>query len=75
LSEFDERLATPEDEAGPPDNYPNLADSIDLVVEAEDFPQGEVERFEMFLHASGEVTWRAWLPRADEPVGGYIPAS
>jgi hypothetical protein len=57
------------------DRYPALTTVIDQAFAGEDFPDGDVERFEVTLLASGEATWRVWAVRAEEPVGGYIPAA
>lgn len=35
--------------------------------------EGPVERVEVFIHASGELTYRYWPPRAEESEGGYLP--
>jgi hypothetical protein len=56
------------------DRYPSLTTVIDIALQDEDFPQGDVERFEVTLLASGEATYRVWAVRAEEPVGGYIRA-
>lgn len=53
------------------DRYPKLAAAISAAREHPDFPTEQVERFELVCHASGDVTWRAWTPRAEEPIGGY----
>lgn len=54
------------------DRYPTLDQVISAIQSWEDFPTGQVERIEVFLHASGEATWRVWTPRAEEPLGGYV---
>jgi hypothetical protein len=56
------------------DRFQSLSDAISSAREHEDFPTGQVEKFEIVCHASGEVTWRVWAPRAEEPLGGYVPA-
>jgi hypothetical protein len=68
-----DRLVTEEDELQErPDRYPDLHNVIDAVVHQDDFPQEQVDRIEIRLHASGVATWRAWLSREEEPVGGMI---
>jgi len=47
------------------DRHRSLPDAISAARGHEDFPTGPVEKFELICHASGEVTWRAWAPRAD----------
>lgn len=57
------------------DRHASVLKALQKLREQEDFPETGVERLEVYFHASGEVTWRAWEPRADEPVGGYIAPS
>lgn len=57
------------------DRYPSVDSCFAEAKQHDDFPEGDIERFELTLLASGDATWRAWPARADEPVGGYIPAS
>jgi len=38
-----------------------------------EIPDVAVERLEVVAFASGECTYRYWLPRSDEPEGGYLP--
>jgi hypothetical protein len=54
------------------DRFVDVSDAIAAVTADEDFPQGPVERIEVRCHGSGEVTWRAWTPRAEDAVGGYF---
>jgi hypothetical protein len=56
------------------DRHVSFKAAIAAIQSEEDYPEGPVERVELVCHASGEVTWRVWTPRAEEPVGGYIPA-
>jgi len=56
------------------DRYLDAATALQKIVAADDFPQGQVERIEVTMLASGECTWRVWPARAEEPVGGYIAA-
>lgn len=55
------------------DRYPDLAGVLSLIGDAEDYPEGPIEKVEIICHASGDATWRVWTPRAEEPVGGYYP--
>jgi hypothetical protein len=55
------------------DRHQTIRKAFHEAQQQEDFPDGPVERFEIVCHASGEVTWRAWTPRADEPEAGYLP--
>lgn len=54
------------------DRYRDMRDVFERVISDDDFPTGEVERLELVCHASGDVTWRVWTPRAEEPIGGYL---
>jgi hypothetical protein len=54
------------------DRYPSIRKAIHAALQDEDFPQGDVERFEVTCLASGEATYRVWAARADEPLGGYL---
>lgn len=55
------------------DRYRDATEVIREVVSSEDFPEGDVERIEISLLASGEATYRVWPARAEDPVGGYLP--
>jgi hypothetical protein len=57
------------------DRYPRLKDVIADALNHEDFPSGQIERFEVTLLPSGEGTWRVWPARALEPEGGYYKNS
>lgn len=54
--------------------YRHPAELLEEIVNADDFPRGEVSRLEVHCQASGEATWRVWEPGADEARAGYIPA-
>jgi hypothetical protein len=53
------------------DTYPDFSAALEWALSAEDFPQGEVDRFELTLLASNEATWRAWPAKAEDYVGGH----
>jgi len=53
------------------DRYASAKRAVGAVLADGEFPEGPVERIELTLLASGEVTWRAWPARAADPVGGY----
>jgi hypothetical protein len=55
------------------DRHRSAAKVLHEIQRHEDFPKGPVERIEIHILASGEVTWRVWEPRAEEPVGGLLP--
>ena len=57
------------------DRYPELDQVLSQARQHDDWPEGPVERIEITCLASGEATWRVWEPRAEDPLGGYIPAS
>jgi hypothetical protein len=59
---------------GREDRFRPLPDALEDLLQAEDFPHGQVERFELYFHASGEVSWRVWTPRAEYPDGGILVA-
>lgn len=54
------------------DRYPDPSKAVEAVLQAEDFPTGPVDRIEIRTTADGSATWRVWLPREDEPIGGFI---
>lgn len=54
------------------DRYPSAHRAIQAVINADDFPEGPVERIEVYCLASGEATWRVWEARAEEAVGGHL---
>jgi hypothetical protein len=35
-----------------------------------DWPEDDIERFEMTFLPTGKATWRVWARWAEEPVGG-----
>jgi hypothetical protein len=54
------------------DQYVDMADVVERVLNEDDVPSGPIERVEIVAHASGDATWRVWTPRAEEPIGGYL---
>ena len=54
------------------DLYRTPEQALRAVIREEDFPSDPVDRIEVHFLASGELTWRAWPARADEPIGGYL---
>lgn len=56
------------------DRYVTFETALSRLMELDDFPQGVVEHVELHCLQSGEVTWRVWEPKADEPQGGILPA-
>jgi len=54
------------------DRYPDFADVLAALQEAEDLPDGPLERVEITTLASGEATCRVWTPRAEEAIGMYL---
>jgi hypothetical protein len=56
------------------DRFPTLTRVLQALPNQEDFPEGQVQRVQIELHASGDATYRVWEPRADEPASGYIAA-
>lgn len=59
----------------PQDRFADPWEVLERLLHDDDFPRGDVERIELHFQGSGEVTWRAWEPRQDEPIGGYLPAA
>lgn len=57
------------------DRHPTFPEALRRILSEAELPDGPVERLEVFVHASGEVTYRVWEPRAEESTGGYIPAA
>jgi hypothetical protein len=43
------------------------------IIESADLPDTPIERLEVNFLASGDATYRFWLPRAEDSEGGYIP--
>ena len=54
------------------DRYPDFADVLAALQDAEDLPDGPLERVEITTLASGEATCRVWTPRAEEAIGMYL---
>ena len=57
------------------DRYPDIRSVVQEVLNAEDFPEGDVDRIEINCLGTGQATWRVWAARADEPVGGVYTNS
>lgn len=57
----------------PVDRYPNIYDLLAAIQESGNLPNVPLERLEVTALASGEAQYRYWLPRAEEPEGGYLP--
>jgi hypothetical protein len=55
------------------DRYCDARRAVSMVVADERFPEGDVERIELTLLGNGEVNWRAWPAKADEPELGHYP--
>jgi hypothetical protein len=55
------------------DRYPEIRQALRRILESAEVGTGQVERLEVFFHASGDATYRYWAPRAEESEGGYIP--
>jgi len=54
------------------DRFADVGHALTEIQEQPEFPLGAVERLEVHFQQSGEVTWRAWHPHLEDPVGGYI---
>lgn len=55
------------------DHYPELVDVFSKILEADELPEGKVERVEVYCLAGGDATYRIYPPRAEEPIIGYFP--
>lgn len=54
------------------DRYPTFSSAVQRILKEGNLPDGGIERLEVTCLASGEVAYRWWTPRADEPEGGYL---
>lgn len=54
------------------DRYPPIRKVIEYALSIEDWPEGDIELFQVSGLASGEATYRVWPAKADEPVSGYL---
>lgn len=54
------------------DRYPDFTRALRRIIQEAEIPDGPIERLEVRTLASGEVTYRVWFPRDDEPLGGYL---
>lgn len=54
------------------DRHPSFVAGMRRILQEADVPDVPIERLEVAFLASGEATYRYWLPRADEPEGGYL---
>lgn len=57
------------------EGYPPLTRILQRIVAESELADMPVYRLEVNTFANGEATYRAWAPGADEPEGGYLPAS
>lgn len=55
------------------DRYRTIHSVLAEIMDQEHIPDVGVERIEVTCLASGDATYRWWLPRADEYEGGYLP--
>lgn len=56
------------------DRYPTFGEVVRRIIGVEGIEDVPVERVEVTALASGEATYRVWMPRAEEAEGGYLPA-
>lgn len=75
MSESEERLAQDTDFDPDVDRYPDLHKATRFVLANAEMPEGQVERLEVHLHASGHVTWRVWPAKSGEALGGVAASS
>lgn len=54
------------------DRYPTFKAALSRIARESEFADTAVERLEVHCFASGEATYRIWLPRAEDPEGGYF---
>lgn len=55
------------------DRYPTLDKVLSAIQQQVSTEVTVVERFELTALANGEANYRVWPPRADEPIGGFLP--
>lgn len=55
------------------DHHLTFVTALRRILEDADFDDVPIERLEVYCHASGDVTYRFWYPRAEESEGGWLP--
>lgn len=55
------------------DHHPTFTRALRRILQESEIEDEPIERLEVFIHASGELTYRYWRPRAEESDGGYLP--
>lgn len=55
------------------DRHPTFVQALRRILQEAEIPDIAIERLEVFVHASGDVTYRMWAPRAEDSEGGYLP--
>jgi hypothetical protein len=55
------------------DRHEDFRSALQRILAEGNIEEGPVERLEVFIHASGDLTYRYWAPRAEESEGGYLP--
>lgn len=54
------------------DHHEDFRSALRRILDEGNIEDGPVERLEVFIHASGELTYRYWRPRAEESEGGHL---
>lgn len=54
------------------DHYPEVKDALRRLLNEGEFEVAYVDRIHIFCQANGELAYRYWEPRADEPLVGII---
>jgi len=54
------------------DRYPTFVQGMRRILQEAEIADEPIERLEVNFLASGEATYRYWLPRAEDSDGGYL---
>lgn len=54
------------------DRYPEVKDAIRRILNDGEFEVAHVDRIQIFSQANGDLAYRYWEPRAEEPFVGFI---
>lgn len=55
------------------DRYRNFYEGLQAIIDAAEAPDTPIDRLEATFLANGEITYRWFEARAEEPEGGLIP--
>lgn len=55
------------------DHHMTFTRALRRILQEAPIENESIERLEVFIHASGDLTYRYWFPRAEDSEGGWLP--